>query len=64
MERFSATVEFEFENDSLDTVGARLRTLARIARDAGFELKRSKVEPLAEGDDGDDEGRGWTQYAS
>ena len=63
MERFSATVEFEFENDSLETVGPRLRTLARIARDAGFELKRSKVEPLAEKDDGNDESGGWTQFA-
>ena len=64
MERFWATVEFEFENDSLDTVGARLRTLVRIARDAGFELKRSRVEPLAEREDGgDDDMPGWTRYA-
>jgi hypothetical protein len=63
MEKFLATVEFEFESDGLGTVGARLRTLARIARDAGFELKRSRVELLAEQEDNDDESGGWTRYA-
>jgi hypothetical protein len=64
LEKFLATVEFELENDGLETVGARMRTLERIARDAGFELKRGKVEPLADHeDDGDDEMPGWTRYA-
>jgi len=57
-----AKVEFEFENDSPKSVGARMRTLARIARDAGFELKRGKVEPFSEDHDRED-GEGWTQYA-
>jgi ATP-dependent Clp protease ATP-binding subunit ClpA len=60
--RFLASVEFEFENDSLETVSARMRTLGRIARDAGFELKRGKVEPVPEDDDSADR-HGWTQYA-
>jgi hypothetical protein len=64
LEKFVATVKFEFEKDSLDSVGARMRTLGRIARDAGFELKQGKVEPLAEHEDGsDDDMPGWTRYA-
>ena len=64
LEKFLATVEFEFEKDGLETVGARMRTLGRIARDAGFELKQGKVEPLADHeDDGDDEMPGRTRYA-
>jgi len=31
MERFLATVDFELESDNLESVGARLRTLARTA---------------------------------
>jgi len=63
MERFVAIVEFEFESDRLESVGPRLRALARIARDADFELKRSRVEPVVEQEDGDDESGGWTRYA-
>jgi hypothetical protein len=62
VQRFLATVEFEFEDDGPDTVGARMRTLGRIARDVGFELKRGKVEPVADDDERGD-GSGWTQYA-
>jgi hypothetical protein len=63
VEKWLAIVEFEFENDSPDTVGARLRTLGRVARDAGFELKRGKVEPLPQGEDGCDDVSGWMRYA-
>jgi hypothetical protein len=63
MQKFLATVQFEFENDSIETVGARMRTLDRVARDAGFELKKGKVEPLAEDDDAGDDASGWTQYS-
>src|SRR4051794_30114635 len=48
MQKFLATVEFEFESDSLKSAGHRMETLSQAARAAGFDLKRAKAEPLRE----------------
>ena len=45
MPRFLAEVEFTFEADSLEAVGAELRRLSKAASDAGFEMRRGKAGP-------------------
>jgi hypothetical protein len=54
MPRFVAELEFRFECDSLEAVPAELRRLSQVAAEAGFELKRGKVE--AAPDEEDDSG--------
>jgi hypothetical protein len=51
MPRFVAEVEFTFEADSLESVGAELRRLSQAAQDAGFEMRRGKAEPAQADDD-------------
>jgi hypothetical protein len=45
MPRFVAEVEFTFEADSVEAVGAELRRLSQAAQDAGFEMRRGKAVP-------------------
>lgn len=52
MPTFTATVEFQFDSDSLETAGSELRKLQGIANAAGFTLVSGQVvQPITEGDD-------------
>jgi hypothetical protein len=46
MESFKAEAVFEFETKSLETASQDLRRLAEAARESGFMLRKSRVEPL------------------
>lgn len=51
MPRFVAEVEFTFEAESLEAVGAELRRLSQAAGDAGFEMRRGRAVPAPPADD-------------
>ena len=45
MPRFAAEVEFRFECESQEAVGAALRRLSDAAESVGFDLKRGRSFP-------------------
>jgi hypothetical protein len=51
MPRFLAEVEFTFEAESLDAVGAELRRLSQAAEAAGFEMRRGQTAPAPPDED-------------
>jgi hypothetical protein len=59
MPRFVAEVEFTFECDTMEGVGAELMRLRRAAEEAGFEMRGGKAAPAPPEDDDD---TGWTSY--
>ncbi len=58
MASFVAHVELEFEADSLKAGGQRLHELTQVARSAGFDLKRGRVEPAP----AQKPSAGWSRY--
>jgi hypothetical protein len=58
MPRFLAEVEFTFEADSVEAVGAELRRLSQAAEAVGFELRRGQAVPAPPEEDDS----GWTGY--
>jgi len=56
--RFAAEVEFTFEADSFEAVGAELRRLSQVAQKAGFDMRRGTIIPTPP----DDDDSGPTQY--
>lgn len=58
MQGLRAEVTFDFDAESLEAAGSRLRQLADAARDVGFDLVRGEVSERVDGrTDGD-----WTPY--
>ncbi len=57
---FIAHVELQFEAEGVAAGGKRLHQLAQVARAAGFELTRGRVEPAPPPADADT--GGWTKY--
>ena len=62
LEKYLATVEFVVETDAPEELGARMRTLARVASDAGFELRSGRAELFTDEKEADDDMPGWTKY--
>ena len=61
-EKYSATHQSVVETDAPEKLGARMRTLARVASDAGFELRSGRAELFTDEKEADDDMPGWTKY--